>query len=783
MLTDINVKGFKPAGIYNENDITGLSNWVPEKSKKAGRTYEVYTKTIHHKEFSWILARGIAAFALTFFTLGFACISKSVRELWIQAVSHKETLKIKVVKKVPPYQTKTNEAVKNTLPTSKKDLGNTATSSPDAKTSLPKSDQEAGSGFIPDVSTNPPVSIPGLPPVSSPSATVQSDEKPASKPLSLGDRFKAIGDDQPSLIQFVKDLSKGEFVELLNDHDNARAFGDKVFCDDYLIDFLSALDDDKFYTLFKGRHELSTLAKSSASKLWDQNPGRLVTFFKSLSKSQPLLLFKSSEGLFGSYLGLNDIRKIIKFLKSLSENEFTEILNIENNYFPSVLDDNVFENEDNLVLIDCLNELNEAKINVLSDKKSLFALSKIAPEKLIAFLKALPDTKFAFLFKRGDTQHIAHYVNLFEVCAQTSMEDSFEIVTRMRRLCPSITEELLLKDRDPSRGERYSRLLVYYSASALLEALEKNKALPPALMPHFFAQCFNPSGESAYSPKKYDEGSDRRLFGELLGNYCKLSQLPCCLEGFWGVQTANPRPSVVALLQSIVKKGNKEAMNAAFSAFLPNREKFTGATLPSELIAILPVINTKEKVEQILYHLPHDKEKTESILKGMYEGWGMDEQNSYHLPFLHVNLNKLTPLIAKFSGELSNASPCQLGPLKDTILVYPAAPSADFNTIQESYLKPYLEHEKIPVASLEGITYTQWSELYDFAHANQLLHLEYTLLLFLTINLTSKEWDHQDFKNQFSILKDKEALKEIKEIVAPEQKEYTGKLAYKNKKN
>lgn len=55
-------------------------------------------ETIHHKNMGWRVARGIAVFAVTFFTLGLAYIfSKNVRSLWQAFCTGDEIQKIKVV--------------------------------------------------------------------------------------------------------------------------------------------------------------------------------------------------------------------------------------------------------------------------------------------------------------------------------------------------------------------------------------------------------------------------------------------------------------------------------------------------------------------------------------------------------------------------------------------------------------------------------------------------------------------------------------------------------------
>lgn len=101
MSIDTASHNFKPQGIiYNPTDLKGLNIWeeAPNTGVDAeGRNYKVYTRDFIHKEFSWKFVKGIQAFLLTIFSLGFALISKDVQNLWKQSINGKEKRSIKVL--------------------------------------------------------------------------------------------------------------------------------------------------------------------------------------------------------------------------------------------------------------------------------------------------------------------------------------------------------------------------------------------------------------------------------------------------------------------------------------------------------------------------------------------------------------------------------------------------------------------------------------------------------------------------------------------------------------
>lgn len=116
MVVDINAKGFHPKGVYKQEEITGLENWSLRASKKNSHAFEVYTKKVD-RGCCWGLATGIAAFALTLFSLGLALIfSKHVRTLWKEAFSHRQIVQIKVAKDSSP-----NKKIELTTPAEKTD--------------------------------------------------------------------------------------------------------------------------------------------------------------------------------------------------------------------------------------------------------------------------------------------------------------------------------------------------------------------------------------------------------------------------------------------------------------------------------------------------------------------------------------------------------------------------------------------------------------------------------------------------------------------------------------
>lgn len=151
---DINQNDFIPQGIYSREDIEGLENgWRPKPSKdnqprvdNQGREYEVYTKNIDHPEISWRICQGLKAFFATICFKG----RKTVSDLWQQAITGRETRKIKVLSESESHENKvhsvgqpiisqrspssspkikTDDQIKNSTSTSKKDTSHLSTSS------------------------------------------------------------------------------------------------------------------------------------------------------------------------------------------------------------------------------------------------------------------------------------------------------------------------------------------------------------------------------------------------------------------------------------------------------------------------------------------------------------------------------------------------------------------------------------------------------------------------------------------------------------------------------
>jgi len=114
----------KRGSYYTQFD--DLKNWTAgditpiTKGKDSGRSYQLYTKQVVHKEFSWRLKKGALAFISSILIV--PLVRKDVRQLWTQAFSGKEIKRIKFLlpeQKAPAQKSKTPESTE-TKPTETK---------------------------------------------------------------------------------------------------------------------------------------------------------------------------------------------------------------------------------------------------------------------------------------------------------------------------------------------------------------------------------------------------------------------------------------------------------------------------------------------------------------------------------------------------------------------------------------------------------------------------------------------------------------------------------------
>ena len=210
--------------------------------------------------------------------------------------------------------------------------------------------------------------------------------------------------------------------------------------------------------------------------------------------------------------------------------------------------------------------------------------------KLINFFDTLSDEDFTSLFNDEATlkENLDQFAALFDLCAKVHSEKCVAISHRLLSLCPNVTEDMILqlKDRVP--------LQIYYSAALVLKKLEENLPMQTVMPELFVKHLIHLSDEN------------NGLFGELLAANCKEGQFARCLEGFLNIPSSEAiRPTETAFLGYIIQRGSLKMRYEVFPKFFNeiNRREHT-------LGSILPFIDKKFTLSEILVNLPMDSEKS-----------------------------------------------------------------------------------------------------------------------------------------------------------------------------